>query len=155
MGYMARSKHIQIIMEPVKKATSTVSGFKQFILRGNVVDLAVGVVFGASFVNLLNAIVKDLITPAIAAIATQPDFSSLKVTVNGSQILYGDFLNAFISFFLIALVAYFVIVVPTNALIARTRKDPPADPTTKTCPECKSEIPVEATRCKYCAQVVS
>jgi large conductance mechanosensitive channel len=137
-----------------KNAQGTLAGFKQFILRGNVVDLAVGVVFGASFVAVINAIVKDLVTPLIAAIATQPDFSALKFTINGSDILYGDFLNALISFFMIAIVAYFFIVLPTNALIARSRKEPPQDPTTKKCPECLSEIPLDARRCAHCTQVL-
>jgi large conductance mechanosensitive channel len=138
-----------------KKAGGALDGFKRFILRGNVVDLAVGVVFGASFVAVINAIVKDLITPLIAAVATQPDFSTLKVTLNGSDILYGDFLNALISFFMIAVVAYFFIVLPTNALIARSRKEPPSDPTTKKCPECRSEIPIDARRCAHCTQVIA
>ena len=142
------------LKEIEKKAQGTLDGFKQFILRGNVVDLAVGVVFGASFVAVINAIVKDLITPLIAAIATQPDFSTLKVTVNGSHILYGDLLNAMFTFFLVAVVAYFFIVLPVNALIARSRKEPPVDPTTKKCPECKSEVPLDATRCRYCTQPI-
>lgn len=138
-----------------KGAQGTLAGFRQFILRGNVVDLAVGVVFGATFVNLINAIVKDLITPLIAAIATQPDFSSLTFTIRGSKIMYGDFLNALISFFLIAAVAYFFIVLPTNALISRSRKEPSQDPTTKKCPECRSEIPIDARRCSHCTQVIA
>jgi large conductance mechanosensitive channel len=132
------------------------SGFKQFILRGNVVDLAVGVVIGAAFGSVVTALTKDLLTPLIAAVVKAPDFSALKWTVNGSTFLYGDFLNTAISFFLVAASVYFFVVTPINALIARTRKDPaPADPTTKKCPECLSEIPIDARRCGHCAQPVA
>jgi large conductance mechanosensitive channel len=131
------------------------SGFKQFILRGNVVDLAVGVVIGAAFGGVVTALTKDLLTPLIAAIVKAPDFSALKGTLNGSTFLYGDFVNALISFVLVAGAVYFFVVTPINALIARTRKDPaPADPTTKKCPECLSEIPIDARRCSFCAQPV-
>jgi large conductance mechanosensitive channel len=131
------------------------SGFKQFILRGNVVDLAVGVVIGAAFGGVVTALTKDLLTPLIAAIVKAPDFSALKWTLNGSTFLYGDFVNALISFLLVAGAVYFFVVTPINALIARNRKDPaPADPTTKKCPECLSEIPIDARRCSYCSQPV-
>ena len=131
------------------------SGFKQFILRGNVVDLAVGVVIGAAFGSVVTALTKDLLTPLIAAIVKAPDFSALKWTLNGSTFLYGDFVNAVISFLLVAGAVYFFVVTPINALIARTRKDPaPADPTTKKCPECLSEIPIDARRCSQCSQPV-
>jgi large conductance mechanosensitive channel len=143
-------------MPNIKKgASETFKGFKQFILRGNVVDLAVGVVFGASFVAVINAIVKDLITPLIAAIATQPDFSALEITVRGSKIMYGDFLNAIFAFFLIASATYFFIVLPVNALVAASRKGPPADPTEKKCPQCKGDIPIDASRCMHCTQPVA
>jgi large conductance mechanosensitive channel len=131
------------------------SGFKQFILRGNVVDLAVGVVIGAAFGGVVTALTKDLLTPLIAAVVKAPDFSGLKWTLNGSTFLYGDFVNALVSFVLIAGAVYFFVVTPINALIARTRKNPaPADPTTKKCPECLSEIPIDARRCSFCAQPV-
>lgn len=131
------------------------SGFKQFILRGNVVDLAVGVVIGGAFGTIVTALVKDLLTPLIAAIVKAPDFSGLTYTLNGSKLLYGDFLNAVIAFLLIAAAVYFFVVTPINALIARTRKAPaPADPTTKKCPECLSEIPIDARRCAHCSQPV-
>jgi large conductance mechanosensitive channel len=131
------------------------SGFKQFILRGNVVDLAVGVVIGAAFGGVVTALTKDLLTPLIAAVVKAPDFSGLKWTLNGSTFAYGDFVNALISFILVASAVYFFVVTPINALIARTRKDPaPADPTTKKCPECLSEIPIDARRCSFCAQPV-
>ena len=131
------------------------SGFKQFILRGNVVDLAVGVVIGAAFGSVVTALTKDLITPLIAALVKAPDFSTLKGTINGSTFLYGDFLNTVISFLLVAGAVYFFVVTPINALIARSRKDPaPADPTTKKCPECLSEIPIDARRCSHCSEPV-
>ena len=131
------------------------SGFKQFILRGNVVDLAVGVVIGAAFGGVVTALTKDLLTPLIAAVVKAPDFSGLKWTLNGSTFAYGDFVNALISFILVAGAVYFFVVTPINALIARTRKDPaPADPTTKKCPECLSEIPIDARRCSHCSEPV-
>lgn len=141
-------------MQIEKNARGALNGFKQFILRGNVVDLAVGVVFGAAFSGLVNAIVKDLITPFIAAVFTQPDFSQIQFTLRGSKFMVGDFLNVFISFVLLTVVVYFFIVLPMNALVARSRKEPPPDPTTKKCPECLSEVPTEAKRCRYCAQPI-
>jgi large conductance mechanosensitive channel len=132
------------------------SGFKQFILRGNVVDMAVGVVIGAAFASVVGAFTKDLLTPLIAAIAGKPDFSAITFTVNGSVFALGDFLNALISFLLVAVAVYFFVVTPINALIARMRKAAaPADPTTKKCPECQSEIPIDARRCAHCAQPVA
>ena len=127
-------------------------GFKAFLLRGNVVDLAVAVVIGAAFGVLVSAFVKDLVTPLIAALGGQPDFGALYFTVNKSKFMYGDFFNAVIAFVIIAAVIYFFVVVPLNALIARSRKEPPADPTTKKCTECLSEIPIGAKRCAFCAQ---
>jgi large conductance mechanosensitive channel len=152
---MTAKESIQKLMELEKRAKGTLNGFKQFILRGNVVDLAVGVVFGAAFSGLVNSIVKDLITPLIAAVFKQPDFSSMQFTINGSKFMLGDFLNTFISFALLAVVIYFFIVLPMNALISRSRKEPPQDPTTKKCPECKSEVPLDAHRCAYCTQVIA
>jgi large conductance mechanosensitive channel len=132
------------------------SGFKQFILRGNVVDMAVGVVIGAAFASVVGAFTKDLLTPLIAAIVGKPDFSSISFTVNGSVFALGDFLNALISFLLVATAVYFFVVTPINALVARMRRAPaPADPTTKKCPECQSEIPITARRCAHCAQPVA
>jgi large conductance mechanosensitive channel len=131
------------------------SGFKQFVLRGNVVDLAVGVVIGAAFGAVVTALTKDLLTPLIAALVGKPDFSAIKFTINGSVFPVGDFINAVVSFVLIAAAVYFFVVTPINALVARMRKAPaPADPTTKKCPECLSEIPLEAKRCAFCAQPV-
>src|SRR5580704_11325478 len=125
-------------------------GFKQFLLRGNVVDMAVGIVIGAAFGSVVTSVVKDLLTPFIAALVKQPDFSALTFTVNGSKFLYGDFINALLSFLIIAAAIYFFVVVPINTLIARSHREPPADPTTKKCPECLSEIPVDARRCAHC-----
>jgi large conductance mechanosensitive channel len=129
--------------------------FKQFLLRGNVVDLAVGVVVGAAFGTVVTALVKDFLTPLIAAVAKVPDFSGLSFMLNGSQFMYGDFINALISFLLVATAVFFFVVKPMNILIARARKEPPADPTTKKCPECVSEIPLSAKRCMHCTQVVA
>ena len=128
-------------------------GFKQFLLRGNVVDLAVGVVIGAAFGTVVNALVKGLLTPLIAAVVKQPDFSAISFTINGSKFLVGDFINAIVSFVIIAAAVYFAVVLPMNALIAR--QDKPTQPSTKKCPECLSEIPIEVRRCAYCAQPVS
>ena len=126
-------------------------GFKQFILRGNVLDLAVAVVMGAAFAAVVAALVKDLITPLLAAIFGSPDFSAIAVTVNGSKLLVGDFLNAVIAFLMMAVAVYFFIIVPVNALNARlNRGEAPPDPTTKKCPECLSEVAIAARRCAFC-----
>jgi len=130
-------------------------GFKQFLLRGNVVDLAVGVVIGAAFGATVTAFVKDLLTPLIAALVGKPDFSAFYFDVNGSRFLYGDFINAVLSFLLIAVAVYFFVVVPVNKLIQRYHREPaPADPTTKKCPECLSEVPIAARKCAHCASVI-
>jgi large conductance mechanosensitive channel len=129
--------------------------FKRFVLRGNVVDLAVAVVIGAAFTSVVNALVKDLITPLLAAIGGKPDFSSLVFTVNGSVFRYGDFLNALITFVILAAVVFFLVVKPLNYLLARSRQQPPADPTTQKCPECLSEIPLAARRCAFCTVELS
>ncbi|MBV8053550.1 MAG: large conductance mechanosensitive channel protein MscL [Acidobacteriaceae bacterium] len=131
-------------------------GFKQFILRGNVIDMAVGVVIGAAFATVVSAFTKDLLTPLIAALVGKPDFSAISFTVNGSVFALGDFINAAISFLLIAAAVYFFVVVPVNMLVARMRKAPaPADPTTRKCPECLSEIPIDARRCAHCSQPIA
>jgi len=132
-----------------------VKGFKAFLLQGNVVQLAVAVVIGVAFGVVITAFVKDLVTPLIAAIGGQPDFSTLSFTINNSKFLYGDFLNALIAFIIIAAVIYFFVIVPYTAWMARSKKEPPADPTTKRCPECLSEIPVDAKRCAFCGEIVS
>ena len=124
--------------------------FKAFILRGNVVDLAVAVVIGAAFKSIVDAFVADLITPLVAAIGGKQDFSSLHFTINNSIFAYGHLLNQAISFLIIAAVVFFFIVTPVNALMARARKEPPADPSEKKCPECLSDIPLDARRCAFC-----
>lgn len=129
-------------------------GFKQFILRGNVVDLAVGVVMGLAFGSVINALVKDLITPFIAAIIKAPDFSALSFTINNSKFLYGDFINSLVSFIIISATVYFFIVVPINSLTLKMSKKPSIDPTTKKCPECFSEIPIQARRCPNCTSKI-
>jgi large conductance mechanosensitive channel len=131
-------------------------GFKEFLLRGNVVDLAIAVVVGVAFGAVVTALVKDLITPLIAAIGGKPDFSNLFFTVNKSKFLYGDFINAVISFVIIAAVIYFLVVLPVNRLIEMSRhKKPPADPSTFKCPECLSDIPIGAHRCAFCTAEIA
>ncbi len=130
--------------------------FKKFILRGNVVDLAVAVVIGAAFTAIVTALVKDLITPFIAAIIGEHDFSTLYFTLNGSKFMYGDFINAVISFTLIATVVFFLVVQPINKLVAYSNRNKESvEPTTKKCPECLSEVPLKATRCAFCTSKIS
>ena len=129
--------------------------FKAFLLRGNVIDLAVGVVIGAAFGSVVTALVADFLTPLIAAIVKVPNFAGLVFTLNGSQFMYGHFINALISFLLVASAVFFFVVKPMNVLIARAHKEPPNDPATRKCPECLSEIPIEARRCSACTQVVA
>ena len=127
--------------------------FKTFLLRGNVIDLAVAVVIGAAFGAVVAALVKDLLTPLIAAIVGKPDFSAIQFTVNGSKFLIGDFINAVVSFVLVAAAIYFFIVAPMNMVVERRRsRQPPPDPTVKKCPECLSEVPIAAHRCAFCTQ---
>jgi large conductance mechanosensitive channel len=131
-------------------------GFKQFMLRGNVVDLAVAVVIGGAFGAVVTALVKDLITPLIAAIGGKPDFSAIAFTVNGSKFLIGDFINSIVSFVMIGAAIYFFVVTPVNALTARiNRGEAPPDPTTKKCPECLSEVPIAARKCAFCTSSVA
>lgn len=129
-------------------------GFRQFLLRGNVVDLAVAVVVGVAFGAVVTALVKDFMTPLIAAIGGKPDFSGLYFTINNSKFMYGDFVNAVVSFLIIAAVVYFLIILPMNTLVSMSRRQPPADPTTRKCSECLSEIPIGARRCAYCTSVL-
>jgi large conductance mechanosensitive channel len=129
-------------------------GFRTFLLRGNVIDLAVAVVIGAAFGAVVAAFVKDLITPLLAAIGGKPDFSGLFFTINNSRFLYGDFINAVLAFVIIAAIIYYLVIVPMNTLIARSRKEPPADPTTRNCPECLSVIALGARRCPYCTAAI-
>jgi large conductance mechanosensitive channel len=131
-------------------------GFKQFLLRGNVIDLAVAVVIGGAFGAVVSALVKDLITPLIAAIVGKPDFSAIKFTVNTSTFLIGEFTNAVVAFVLVAAAVYFFVVVPVNAVMARARRgQAPPDPTTRQCPECLSTIPIKARRCAYCTSLIA
>jgi large conductance mechanosensitive channel len=129
--------------------------FRQFILRGNLVDLAVAVVIGAAFTAIVQALVKDLITPLIAAIGGKPNFSHLAFTVNDSRFAYGDFLNALISFLIVAAVVFFLVIKPVNALMQRFRTEPDVEHPTRACPECLSEIPGAARRCAFCTAEVA
>ena len=131
----------------------SVKGFREFLTRGNLLELAVAVIIGTAFTAVVMAIVKDLITPLIAAIWKQPNFSSLTFTVHGSKFLYGDFINALLTFVIIAAVVYFLIVLPMAKLITRLERNKEA--TERDCPECLSAIPIAATRCKYCTVEVA
>jgi len=128
--------------------------FKKFLLRGNVVDLAVAVVIGAAFGLVVTALVKDLITPIIAALFGTHDFAALTFKINGSLFRYGDFLNAVLAFVSVAAAIFFFVIVPLNAMMARRKKDPPVDESVRPCPECLSEIPAEARRCAFCTAEV-
>ncbi|HEY0306640.1 MAG TPA: large conductance mechanosensitive channel protein MscL [Acidobacteriaceae bacterium] len=128
-------------------------GFRDFILRGNVVDLAVAVIIGGAFGAIINSLVKDIITPLIAAIVGKPDFSALVLHVHGGAITYGNFLNAAIAFLLIGSAVYFFLVMPMQYVLRKING--PAAATTKPCPECLSDIPLTAKRCKFCAQPVA
>jgi large conductance mechanosensitive channel len=131
-------------------------GFRTFILRGNVVDLAVGVVMGVAFGTVVTALVKDLLTPLIAAIVGKPDFSALGFEINGTKFPIGDFINALISFLLVAAAVYFFVVLPVNTLMARLKRgEAPPDPTSKKCPECLSDIPIAARKCAFCTSAVA
>jgi len=131
-------------------------GFRDFILRGNVVDLAIAFIMGAAFNAIVTSLVKDVLTQFIAAIVGKPDFSAVVFKVNGTPILIGNFLNATISFLIVATVVYFFMVVPINSLLAKLKKaEPEVPPATKPCPECLSEIPLAAKRCAHCAQPVA
>ena len=126
-------------------------GFKDFIMRGNVLDLAVAVLMGAAFGAVVTALVKDLITPLLAAIVGKPDFSAIQFEINSSKFLVGDFINAVVSFLLIAAAVYFFVILPMNAVMARVRRgDAPLAPTTKECADCLSAIPIAARRCAFC-----
>jgi large conductance mechanosensitive channel len=130
--------------------------FRAFVLRGNMVDLAVAVVIGTAFTAVVNAAVKDLMTPLIAAVGGEPDFGDLAFTINGSRFAYGDFLNALVTFLLVATVVFFLVVKPVNALLAAlTPEEPEPDAPTRPCPECLSQIPRAATRCAFCTTEVA
>jgi large conductance mechanosensitive channel len=124
--------------------------FREFLLRGNLVDMAVGIVIGLAFAAVITALVGDLITPLIAAIGGKPNFANLSFTINKSHFLYGSFIDALLAFLLIAAIVFVLVVKPVNALLARRRTEPPVDETVRSCPECLSEIPVAARRCAFC-----
>lgn len=126
-------------------------GFRDFILRGNVIDLAVAVVVGAAFNSVVSALVKDIVTPLIAAIGGKPNFSNLYFTINHSRFMYGDFLNEVISFLINAGIIYFFIVLPMNSIMERIKSGEKIDPKVKTCSDCLSQIPLKAKRCKFCS----
>jgi large conductance mechanosensitive channel len=128
--------------------------FRGFLLRGNMVDLAIAVVIGAAFGAVVTALVKDLVTPLIAAIGGQPDFSDLDFTINGSRFAYGDFLNTILSFVIIAAVIFFLVVKPMNTLLDRMRTEPPVEEHTRECPACLSQIPRAARRCAFCTEEI-
>lgn len=129
-------------------------GFRAFILRGNLVDLAVAVVIGTAFTAVVTALVRDLITPLVAAIFGEPLFDTLSFSINGSRFAYGDFLNAALTFLIIAAVVFFLVVKPVNLMMARLRTEPDVDTPTRGCPECMSQIPVAARRCAFCTSEV-
>jgi large conductance mechanosensitive channel len=129
--------------------------FRQFLLRGNVVDLAVGIVIGAAFAAVVQAAVADLLTPLVAAVFGARDFSSLTFTINGSVFRYGHFLNVLIAFVTIALVVFFFVVKPINRLVSLSQRRESPDPSTRKCPQCLSEIPVDAHRCAFCTSEVA
>ncbi len=129
--------------------------FREFILRGNLIELAVAVVLGTAFGAVVTALVKDLVTPLIAAIGGQPDFSGLSFEINDSKFLYGDFINALLAFLIIAAVVFFFVIKPVNALMARRKSAPPVDATTHACPHCLSDIPLAASRCAFCTAEVT
>ena len=129
--------------------------FKEFLLRGNLVDMAVGIVIGVAFGAVVTALVGDLVTPLIAAIGGQPDFGALTFTINNSHFFYGAFIDELITFMVIAAVVFFLVVKPVNALVARRRTELPADATVRQCPHCLSQIPVEASVCAFCTRDVA
>ena len=133
---------------------STVTEFRDFILRGNVVDLAVGVVIGGAFGAIVKAFVTDLITPLIGMFG-KVDLSNLNTTINGAKFGFGDFLNVVISFLIIATVVFFLVVKPVNHLMSLRKTDTPTDPVTRECPQCLSSIPVKASRCAFCTAEVA
>ncbi len=133
-----------------------IKGFRDFILRGNVMDLAVAVIIGGAFGGIVNSMVKDIINPLIAAVGGKPNFELLVLEVGAGKVNYGNFLNATINFLIIAFVVYFGMVMPVNTLMNKFKKPvPDAPPSTKACPECLSDIPLAAKRCAHCAQPVA
>jgi large conductance mechanosensitive channel len=146
---------IATALEEVTRMRSWATEFKQFLLRGNVVDLAVGIVIGVAFAAVVQAAVTDLLTPLVAAIFGQPDFNDLTFTVNRSVFRYGHFLNMLIAFVTVALVVFFFVVKPINRLMSLAQRRESPDPNTRKCPQCLSEIPVDAHRCAFCTSEVA
>ena len=130
-------------------------GFRDFILRGNVMDLAVAVIIGAAFTTIVNSLVKNLINPLIAALVHKPDFHSIQFELHGGKFMVGDFLNDVISFLLIACTVYFFVVLPINTLLKKFNPPKAAPPVTRPCPECLGDIPLAAKRCSHCTQPVA
>jgi len=153
LGLAQRFQQLHVRKSPPKLGGQPMNGFKEFLLRGNVIDMAVGIVVGAAFGTVVSAFVKDLMTPFIAAIVHAPDFSRIAFTLNNSKFMIGDFINQLISFIIVAAAVYFAVVMPVNKLISRLR--PPPVPTTRTCPECLSEIPIGAKRCAHCTSTLA
>ena len=129
--------------------------FREFILRGNLVDLAVAVVIGTAFTAVVTSLVEDIVTPLITAVSGDPNLSALRFTINGSEFRYGDFINALLTFLIVATVLFFFVIKPVNALLSRMRTEPPVGQVTRKCPECLSEIPVDARRCAFCTTQVA
>src|SRR3954447_22285263 len=134
---------------------SLLKEFREFILRGNLVDLAVAVVIGTAFTVVVGAFVKDIVTPLIAAIGGEPNFGNLAFTINGSRFAYGDFLNAALTFVLVAAVVFFLVIKPVNMLMDALRTEPEVESPTRPCPECLSQIPRAASRCAFCTSEVA
>jgi large conductance mechanosensitive channel len=129
--------------------------FRSFILRGNLVDLAVAVVIGTAFTAVVNALVKDIVTPLIAAVGGEPNFGNLAFTINGSRFAYGDFLNALLTFLIVAAVMFFLVIKPVNILLDQLQTEPEVESPTRACPECLSQIPRPASRCAFCTAEVA
>ena len=129
--------------------------FREFILRGNLVDLAVAVVIGTAFTAVVNALVKDIVTPLIAAVGGEPNFSRLAFTIHGSRFAYGDFLDALLTFLIVAAVMFFLVIKPVNLLLEQFRTEPEVESPTRSCPECLSQIPRAASRCAFCTSEVA
>ena len=144
-----------MLRDPLREGSTLLKEFRAFILRGNLVDLAVAVVIGTAFTAVVTALVKFVITPLIAAIGGQSDFSGLSFSIRGSEIVYGAFLNALISFVIVAAVVFFFVIKPVNALLERFQPDTAVDVETRECPECLSDIPRAATRCAFCTARVT
>ena len=140
---------------PRSNGASMLTDFRQFVVRGNLIELAVAVVIGTAFAAVVASFVEDLVTPLIAAIGGESDFSALTFEINGSRFRYGDFINALLAFLLVAAVLFFLVIRPANALLARAQSEQPEDEDSRKCPECLSQIPNEARRCAYCTAQLS